>query len=253
MRKSAVATLALTVTLSACAAQPSWGALEEAAGERQRVQCRGVTGPAVVVVHGIGDAASSTSFDEVTATLPDDRRVCRFDRPGAGDSPEPRRTSRDAAQLDRELDAVVRQADPGGPVVLVGHSFGGYPVLAYAARHRERVTGAVLLDAVDPELGLLTALGAPSWSEVGMAGEDLDLAGIQEQTAAAVHEAAKELSDLPLVVVRRDRNVTPAWLAAQQRLAALSQRGTLVVAAGSSHEIPGDNPGAVIEAIDRVA
>ena len=207
----------------------------------------------MVVVHGIGEKASSASFNKVIAKLPGDRRVCRFDRPGAGDSPEPRRTPRDAAQLDRELDAVVRQADPGRPVVLVGHSFGGYPVLAYAGRHRERVAGAVLLDAVDPELGLLTALGVPSWSEVAMAGEGLDLAGIQEQTAAAVREAAKPLSGLPLTVVRRDRNVTPAWLAAQQRLAALSQRSTLVVATGSGHDIPEDDPGAVVDAIGRSA
>ena len=39
-------------------------------------------------------------------------------------------------KLDAELDSVVHQADPGQPVVLVGYSFGSYPVLYYTARHR---------------------------------------------------------------------------------------------------------------------
>ena len=241
---SVVAVVALLV--GGCAGAPEWGSITEAAGERQRVVCQGASGPAVVVVHGIGDRAGSASFAGVVDRLPAGRRVCRYDRPGAGDSPDPQRPGRSAEQLDAELDSVVGQADPGRPVVLVGHSFGSYPVLYYTARHRDRVGGVVLADGVDPEFGLLRALGVSSYPGVAMAGEKLDLPAVQEQTASAM---AGGLGDVPLTVVRREENATPAWVTAQQHLAALSTRGRLVVADGAGHEIPHDNPAALADAI----
>ncbi|GIF16618.1 pimeloyl-ACP methyl ester carboxylesterase [Actinoplanes teichomyceticus] len=243
----------LAALCGACGSEPAWGSVQDAAGQRQRVLCAGSTGPAVVLVHGIGDKAGSASFAEVLDALPDDRRVCRYDRPGAGDSPAPSRDGRDAGQLDAELDTVVRAADDQHPVVLVGHSFGSYPVLYYTARHRDRVGGVVLADGVDPGLGLLAALGVPSWSDVAMAKERLDLAAVQAQTATAVTEGREAFRDLPLTVIRRDRNATAAWLSAQQHLAGLSTRGQLTVAAGAGHQIPQDEPAAVADAITRLS
>lgn len=244
--------LTLLLAVGACASAPDWGSVVDAAGERQRVLCvgpAGTAGAAVVFVHGIGDKASSASFTKVIDALPDDRRVCRYDRPGAGDSPEPQRSGRDAARLDAELATVVRAADPDRPVLLVGHSFGSYPVLHFAARHRDRVGGVVLVDGVDPELGLPSALGVPGWPDVAMAGEDLDLAAVQEQTRAAMRAAGPRFRDLPMTVIRRGESITPAWLAAQERLAGLSGRGRLVVAAGAGHQVPQDDPAVVAGAI----
>jgi pimeloyl-ACP methyl ester carboxylesterase len=248
-----IALLAVTaVVTAACDSAPSWGAVEQAAGERQRVACRGTATPAIVLVHGIGDKANSASFEKLLDKIPQDRRVCRYDRPGTGGSPAPAHRLRDADDLDAELDAVVHEADPSGPVLLIGHSFGSYPVLTYTARHRPRVAAVVLADGVDPQFGLLAALGATSWSDVGMAGEQLDLAAVQQQTAAALQGATPAFADLPLMVIRRDRSVSPEWEHAQQRLAALSRLGVVVVAAGSGHQVPSDNPGAVLDAINRL-
>jgi pimeloyl-ACP methyl ester carboxylesterase len=244
-----IALAALTTVVAACSPRPDWGSVETIAGEQVRVECRGTATPAVVLVHGIGDEASSASYEKVLERLPTDRRVCRYDRPGAGDSPEPRRQGRDAENLDQELDGVVQRADPNRPVLLVGHSFGSYPVLTYTTRHRERVAAVVLLDGVEPTMGLLQAIGVSDWSDVKMAAERLDLAAVQEQTASAVSAGTGALADLPLTVVRRDKGVTPDWLAAQQRLAALSGKGRLVVAAGSGHEVPTDAPDSVVTAI----
>jgi pimeloyl-ACP methyl ester carboxylesterase len=241
--------VAVAVLAGGCGGAPPWGAVEDAAGERQRVQCRGAAAPAVVLVHGIGDRASSASYEDVIERLPADRRVCRYDRPGAGDSPAPRRAGRTAADLDAELDAVVRAADPARPVVLVGHSFGSYPVLAYTAGHRERVAGAVLVDGVEPGLGLAAALGADSLDAVPQAREGLDLPAVQRGTAELVTGGREEFADLPLTVLRRGRGTTPAWLTSQERLAALSRQGTLAVAEEVGHDIPTDDPEAVAAAI----
>jgi pimeloyl-ACP methyl ester carboxylesterase len=249
-RRAISAALAfLALSTGACAGQPAWGSVVDAAGERQRVLCRGTTGPAVVVVHGIGDHAGSSSFTKVLDELPADRRVCRYDRPGAGDSPPPSRGGRDAVQLVKELDSVVQLADSDQPVLLVGHSFGSYPVLLYTVQHRDRVSGVILVDGVDPQLGLLSALGATSWTKVSMAAEDLDLPAVQDQTASAVADGKPTFAALPLTVIRREKNVTSTWLEAQQHLAGLSNSGRIVVASDAGHQVPEDNPVAVADAI----
>ena len=136
--------------LAGCAGGPDAVAGEESvtvAG--QRVWCAG-EGPAVVLVHGIGEDASSAQWLEVERDLAEQARVCRYDRPGAGDSAAPATWGRGADELDAELDAVVQHTAGDGPVVLVAHSFGGYPARGHAARHPDRVAGLVLVDALDP-------------------------------------------------------------------------------------------------------
>ena len=67
------------------------------------------------------------------------------------------------------------------------------------------------------------------------------------------------LGDLPLIVLSRDPDHPDAsaeeaaeWVAAQERLAALSTGGERIVAAGSGHYIYRDRPDVVIDAIRRV-
>lgn len=67
------------------------------------------------------------------------------------------------------------------------------------------------------------------------------------------------LGDIPLAVVRRgkqDAGLTPeenaGWFEAQERLAKLSSRSVLMVAEDSGHNVPYDQPEAVVEAVRRV-
>lgn len=225
------------------------GVETDAAGQRQRVDCTGSVGPAVVFVHGMGERASAASFTGVRARLGGEWRTCRYDRPGAGDSPVPTRGGRDAGDLDRELGVVVELAGRTGPVVLVGHSFGSYPTLHYAATHPDRVRGLVLLDGVEPGFGLLRAFGVADYGLVPMAGEALDLRAVQAQTAAAIRGG---LGDLPLRVLERD-GAGADWTAAQRRMAALSTAGVLVRVPDSGHQLPTDAPDAVADAIRQVS
>lgn len=243
---------ALAVLVLPACGSGGWGELVAAAGEQQRVECAGTALPAVVFVHGLGDEASSASFEKVIDRLDPDQRWCRYDRPGAGDSPAPARPGRDAEDLSRELDAVVAEADGDGPVVLVGASFGSYPVLHYALARPDRVTGFVLLDGVEPGFGLARALGTAELGDVAMAEEELDLGAVQRQTATAVAARPAPFGDLPVLVVARGRDATPDWTAAQRALGELSSAGRVRTVADSGHEIAADAPDAVVEAVASV-
>jgi len=213
----------------------------------QQAWCAG-TGPPVVLVSGIGDEATSAQWVGVERTLAQDAHVCRYDRPGTGASSAPATAGRGADELVDELDAVVRHAAGDDRVVLVAHSFGGYLAMVYADRHPERVGGLVLVDALDPSVGLLRGTGVSTLDEVAMAREQLDLRDV-EQAAASVTELD---GDPPLVVLSRGEDATASWTAGQRHLASLSERSDSDVVAGAGHQIPSEAPQAVVAAVERL-
>jgi len=93
---------------------------------------------------------SSISWSLVQPSVSRLTRVCSYDRAGFGWSdagPLPRTAGRVADELRIVLD---RGGVPP-PFVLVGHSFGGFVMRIFAARHRSDVAGLVLVDPAHPE------------------------------------------------------------------------------------------------------
>ena len=120
--------------------------------------------PGLVFVHGGG--AHAHWWSPLAATFADEYRVLAVDLSGHGDSDH-----RDAYDLEQWTDEVVATAEAGGiegaPVV-IGHSMGGFVTIATAARHADRVGGAIVCDSPvtepDPEIGaynLQEAFGQP--------------------------------------------------------------------------------------------
>lgn len=83
-----------------------------------------------------------------------------YDHRGHGRSAPSARDQATIAQLADDLVAVLGQAAPDGPLVLVGHSMGGMTLMALAERHPEvvadRVAGVVLMSTSPGLLGELT-------------------------------------------------------------------------------------------------
>jgi len=65
------------------------------------------------------------------------------------------------------IDVAVESAAPGQPVVLAGHSLGGYVAMEYAARHPHALTGLLTLGAAAIPRGL----GAAAYGLLGWATE----------------------------------------------------------------------------------
>jgi pimeloyl-ACP methyl ester carboxylesterase len=103
--------------------------------------------PSVILESGI--AASSLNWRAVQAEVAKFARVCSYDRSGLGwsdlcDQPCT------PASLAVQLHAMLEAARVAPPYVLVGHSFGGLIVQAFAAKYREQTAGLVLVDPLDP-------------------------------------------------------------------------------------------------------
>ena len=124
---------------------PAPGKLIQVAGSRLHIRTTGQGSPTVVLESGI--AASSVSWTAVQAALSSYTTVCSYDRAGFGWS-EPNSRPRIPAQLADELHELLTRAGLEPPFVLVGHSFGGLVVRAFAARYPGETAGLVLVDAL---------------------------------------------------------------------------------------------------------
>lgn len=103
--------------------------------------------PTVLLEAGI--AASSLSWSKVIPDVAQFARVVSYDRAGLGwsdTSPRPRTPP----HIVEELHALLDRAGVPRPLVLVGHSFGGYCVRTYAHKFPDEVAGMVLVDSVHP-------------------------------------------------------------------------------------------------------
>ena len=127
---------------------PMPGQLVDIGGYKLHIDCTGQGSPTVILDAGMGD--SFLSWHKVQPEIAKFTRVCSYDRAGLGysdSSPRPRTTRVFVDELHRLL----QHAGITGPVVLVGHSMGGFDVRLYASLYRNEVAGLVLVDSSHPE------------------------------------------------------------------------------------------------------
>ncbi len=113
-------------------------------GRTLHAEIAGEGRPTVVLEAGMG--ASRHMWGGVAPALADRTTTLVYDRSGLGRSPADPAT-RDLDRLAADLLDVLDHVE--GPVVLVGHSWGGPIVRAAAAERPERVAGIVLVDPSD--------------------------------------------------------------------------------------------------------
>ena len=103
-----------------------------------------------VVVLEAGIAATSISWSLVQTRLAEFSTVCSYDRAGLGWSERcwDRSCPCTLDQMVGELEALLRKSGLVAPFVLVGHSFGGLLVKAFAHAYPEQVAGLVLVDPI---------------------------------------------------------------------------------------------------------
>jgi pimeloyl-ACP methyl ester carboxylesterase len=129
-------------------------------GQRMHIDCTGDGSPTLVLESGWGSAWEV--WGRIQPDLSKIARVCSYDRAGYGYS-EPRSAPRDADHIALELHDLLLQAHIAGPLVLMGHSFGGLIIRDYATRYPDQVAGLIFVDSVTPSWGLEKIKAPPMW------------------------------------------------------------------------------------------
>ncbi len=122
---------------------PPPGQLIDVGGYRLHAVCRGRGTPTAVLESAIG--ASSLSWARVQPAVARFTSVCAYDRAGLAWS-DASMVPRTFARIVDELHAFLTNQECAAPYVMVGHSFGVFVCLTYAARHPQQVAGLVLVD-----------------------------------------------------------------------------------------------------------
>ena len=140
---------------------PAPGQLVDVGGYRLHLYCTGENSagrPTVVLETGLGGLAASPDWAWVQPEIAKTTRVCAYDRAGLGWS-DPGPQPRDAQHVAAELHTLLQNSHTPGPYVLVGWSYGGLYVRAYADRYPGEAAGLVLIDSSSPE----QCTSTPAW------------------------------------------------------------------------------------------
>lgn len=132
-------------TLRDARRHPPPGRMVEVNGSRLHLQIMGGGWPVVVLESGI--SASSLSWAGIQPLLAQHTTVCSYDRAGLAWS-DVSSTSTTPTALARQLHDLLARAGLQGPFVMVGHSFGGLIVRAFAGQFPGETAGLILLDAL---------------------------------------------------------------------------------------------------------
>ncbi|HEY8188454.1 MAG TPA: alpha/beta fold hydrolase [Pyrinomonadaceae bacterium] len=236
-------------------------------GYKLYINCEGGVRKAVpVVVMDAGLGNSSESWLGIQPKVAEFARACIYDRAGLGNS-DPSIHTQTSRQIAEDLHHLLAQSAVSGPLVLVGHSFGGINVRMYASMYPKEVVGMVLEDSTHedqfPRMDALIPEAIkkqfPPSAFVGP--EKVDWNKTLEQTRKANWHA-----NIPLVVLTA-ANAQPggegplAYLAPkfeqvrqelQQDLVHRSAMGKQIIATRSGHFIHRDEPALVVSAIREV-
>ena len=239
-------------------------------GQHQLQVAQAGQGPYTVVFEA-GFASDQSVWRKVAPEIAKKAAVLVYSRAGYGKSPA-RAQALTMEQSVAELAAVLEARKVQGPLILVGHSYGGFLIRYFAATHPEQVAGLVFVDPADEGLeavlkgvdaarvrqdqNMLASSIPPKWQG--------ELQTIQAMLDAGQLPAMPALPDVPAVLITSVQaragsdffQETPdvIKIKRQRHAAFISQfsSGAHVFTPNSGHGIQRQEPELVIAAIDQV-
>ena len=131
-----------------CGGYNSESRLVDVNGHQLNVRCSGEGTPAVVLISGL--ATDNHDWVEVEKQVSEFSQVCSYDRFGLGKSDPTDTTPTSQIAVD-DLHTLISALRISGPVILVGHSYGGLIAQLYAKQHPDKTFGVVLVDSLHSE------------------------------------------------------------------------------------------------------
>ncbi|MDT0609997.1 alpha/beta fold hydrolase [Streptomyces lancefieldiae] len=236
-------------------------------GRAVNVSCSGraeADEPLVMLMAGGGEGLDNMA--PLQKALSKTSRVCSYDRLGEGRSDKPDagpQTINDSGAL---LTKVLDRLAGARPVVLAGHSLGGYIAARYAPDHTDRVRGLVLLDATIPHLTRDMNRTIPA-DATGMAAQLHDGAiaaneGQNPEQFVIADGPVRSAGRIPVEILKHESQYAevpeygPAlermWAKGQHEWLRISRNSHLTTARGSGHYIHTDRPDLALKTIQKV-
>ena len=227
-------------------------------------------GPYTVVFEA-GFISDLSVWRKVAPTVAKQAQILVYSRAGVGQSPA-RSQALNLSQHTEELHQLITTIDIKKPLILVGHSYGGWVVRQFASAYPKQVAGLVLVDPANETLEIeLKKIDAAKVAQdqqrlAGMAppSAKADLALVQAifdqgklpnsaalpNVAMAILSSVQEFKNNPFfqetsvaLQVKRDLH---------SKLAQQFSNATHVVTNRSGHHIQNDEPHLVINAIEQI-
>lgn len=261
-----------------CGSIVSWGASAVAADAPQgikvgqyHVEMASAGSGAYTVIFESGFSGGVADWQRVAPDVAKSAKVVVYTRAGSGKS-DPRPEARTPERASLELDQLIEAAQLKPPFILVGHSYGGYLIRLFAARHPDKVAGMVF---VDPSMERFNT--ELKKVDAGKLAQDLrhvdsltpaafkaELKLVDEAFTAASRVPAPPLPDVPSVVLTstmvREKpeffmHTVPAvnvWRRLHEQLFRQFSSGSHILTATSGHNIHMEEPALVSGAIEQV-
>lgn len=119
-------------------------------GRKLNLYCIGEGAPTVVFESGLSDWSNTWAL--IQPTIAKRTRACSYDRAGMGYSDPAAPGARMPEAAVQDLKTLLDRAGIDGPLVLVGHSLGGFYAKLFAVTYPERIAGLVLVDPSEDRL-----------------------------------------------------------------------------------------------------
>jgi pimeloyl-ACP methyl ester carboxylesterase len=220
----------------------------------------GGQGPATVVLEGGFDAPLS-SWDKVHGEVARFARVVSYSRAGIGSS-QPGPKPRTARQIATELHTALGKAGLKPPYVLVGHSAGYLYLRLFAHLYPDDVAGLVLVDPAVEDFYPWFKKNRPDAWEAMVEEAKGGPKGLQDQlealeTTLEQVRAARPLPKVPVTVLTATKPWPPVmtketlevWLRMHKEFVGSVPGARHVVTDRSDHNMPGNQPGLIVDAI----
>ncbi|MFE2376501.1 alpha/beta fold hydrolase [Streptomyces sp. NPDC059398] len=225
--------------------------------------------PAIVLDAGGGLDSSQWKRIAPVLARKTGSEIITYDRAGIGKSDEVV-GAWNAQNAASDLEAGLTELGATHDVVLVSHSQAGEVATYFAKKHPKWVSGAVLVDAGLPNFytdSETAKIEAANQAQVAQLDGTLSTKPIRQLLATAsnygpTHHAYHRISwpqSVPATVIASSKTPfdTPEdaqlWRKAQTQFADAAPNRSLVVAKGSSHDIPADRPDVVVKSVEAMA
>jgi pimeloyl-ACP methyl ester carboxylesterase len=261
-----------------CGAIVSWSGAAAAADAPQgvkvgqyHVEMASAGSGAYTVIFESGFSGGMSDWQRVAPDVAKSAKVVVYTRSGSGKS-DPRPEARTPQRVSLELDQLIEAAQLKPPFILVGHSYGGYLIRLFAARHPDKVAGMVFVDPsmerFNTELKKVDAAKLAQdlrhFDSLTPAAFKAESQLVDDAFTAAGRLPAPALPDVPSVVLTstmvREKpeffmHSVPAvavWRKLHEQLFRQFSSGSHIVTATSGHNIHMEEPALVSGAIEQV-